>query len=101
MLDANTLGPVLESIQACDPSEATLLGAPQYLETVYADHSQFSRANSRAATPMIVRTPISKPADHQHHDHQATLPCTFPDSVISSPASDDNDSSWYHLPKKQ
>lgn len=64
MLDAASLPAVLESLQACDPSESPLMAAPQYLETVFADHSQFSRANSRAATPMIVRA----------------LPCSFPDS---------------------
>ncbi|KAM0738167.1 hypothetical protein ACQRIT_007359 [Beauveria bassiana] len=52
MLDVASLPAVLESLQACDPSESPLVAAPQYLETVFADHSQFSRANSRAATPM-------------------------------------------------
>ncbi|KAJ3484297.1 hypothetical protein NLG97_g7093 [Lecanicillium saksenae] len=56
MLDAASLPAVLESLQACDPSESPLMAAPQYLETVFADHSQFSRANSRAATPMIYRS---------------------------------------------
>ncbi|KAJ4156040.1 hypothetical protein LMH87_001254 [Akanthomyces muscarius] len=53
MLDAASLPAIIESLQACDPSESPLVAAPQYLETVFADHSQFSRANSRAATPMI------------------------------------------------
>ncbi|OAA35496.1 kinesin family protein [Beauveria brongniartii RCEF 3172] len=56
MLDVASLPAVLESLQACDPSESPLVAAPQYLETVFADHSQFSRANSRAATPMNCRS---------------------------------------------
>ncbi|KAM3554266.1 hypothetical protein ARSEF4850_006539 [Beauveria asiatica] len=56
MLDVASLPSVLESLQACDASESSLVAAAQYLETVFADHSQFSRANSRAATPMNVRT---------------------------------------------
>lgn len=62
MLQASSLSFVLESIQACDPSEAALAAAPQFLESVYADHSQVSRANSRAATPMLVRLPPSPSA---------------------------------------
>ncbi|KAM3452017.1 hypothetical protein MY3296_004885 [Beauveria thailandica] len=56
MLDVASLPSVLESLQACDPSESPLVAAAQYLETVFADHSQFSRANSRAATPMNCRS---------------------------------------------
>ncbi|KAM3553356.1 hypothetical protein MY1884_006712 [Beauveria asiatica] len=52
MLDVASLPSVLESLQACDASESSLVAAAQYLETVFADHSQFSRSNSRAATPM-------------------------------------------------
>ncbi|EGX88291.1 kinesin family protein [Cordyceps militaris CM01] len=56
MLDGAALPAVIESLQACDSSESTLISAPPYLETVFADHTQFSRANSRAATPMICRS---------------------------------------------
>lgn len=57
MLDPFALYAVLESLQACDASEATLIAASQYLETAYPEPSQASRAGSRAQTPMIVRYP--------------------------------------------
>lgn len=101
MLETTSLGSVLESIQACDPSEAALTAAPQYLETVYADHSQFSRANSRAATPMIVGIPVITPP-HPPNSHEAAIPCTFPDSFMSSRESDDDDeASGHQTPLKQ
>ncbi|KFA80290.1 hypothetical protein S40288_05882 [Stachybotrys chartarum IBT 40288] len=88
MLDAMALPIVLESLQACDSSEALLASAPYYLESVFADPTQASRAASRATTPMIVRalsyvnlttTPEMPPAQH--------IPCTFPDSPLQSPKS--------------
>ncbi|TQV93672.1 kinesin family protein [Cordyceps javanica] len=66
MLDAASLPAVIESLQACDPSESTLMAAPQYLETVFADPSRLSRANSRAATPMLPAATLPKNLLSQH-----------------------------------
>lgn len=92
LLDASSLLSVQDSLQACDPSESILTAAPQYLESVYGDPT-FSRAPSRAATPMIVRDPsvsllyqspvtTPKPLQSRHN-----IPCTFPNSATPSPKS--------------
>jgi hypothetical protein len=57
MLDSSTFADVDASLQASDVSEATLVSAPGFLETVYADFAGPSRAGSRAATPMVVSIP--------------------------------------------
>lgn len=58
MLDGSSLfADVDASLQASDVSEATLVSAPGFLETVYADFNGPSRAGSRAATPMVVSIP--------------------------------------------
>ncbi|KAJ6445303.1 kinesin [Purpureocillium lavendulum] len=53
MLDAASLPTVLESLQACDPSESALSTAPHFLESTFADNLGHSRTGSRAGTPMI------------------------------------------------
>ncbi|KAK1768177.1 kinesin-like motor protein 9 [Phialemonium atrogriseum] len=45
------------SISASDPSEGAICSASAFIESVYADSSASSRPNSRAPTPMIVRSP--------------------------------------------
>jgi hypothetical protein len=47
------------SIAAADASEASILCAPAFLESVYADLAAPSRGSSRAQTPMIVCPPTS------------------------------------------
>jgi hypothetical protein len=47
------------SLQESDASEASILNANLFLETVYGETSGPSRGGSRAATPMIVGTPPS------------------------------------------
>ncbi|KAI0025363.1 P-loop containing nucleoside triphosphate hydrolase protein [Xylariomycetidae sp. FL0641] len=45
--------PAIEaSVKSSDVSEASMLSAPSFLETVYSDFSGSSRAGSRATTPM-------------------------------------------------
>ncbi|KAF3352667.1 hypothetical protein VdG1_08833 [Verticillium dahliae VDG1] len=57
MLD-NASSPDLDSsLQLSDPSDAVIVSAPTFLETVYADFAGPSRAGSRAPTPMLVGTP--------------------------------------------
>lgn len=89
MLDSSSLPEVQDSLQACDPSESALTPAPQYLDAVYGD-STFSRAPSRAATPMIVRSPprsFKSPSTPHTLRPQSKIPCTFPESATSSPKS--------------
>lgn len=56
IVDCTRSAPLEASIKASDASEATLLTAPAFLETVYSDFSGPSRAGSRAATPINVRS---------------------------------------------
>ncbi|KND86133.1 Kinesin-like motor protein 9 [Tolypocladium ophioglossoides CBS 100239] len=93
MLEPAALPSVLESLQACDPSESALSTAPHFLDSTYADPSAPSRANSRAATPMIVRSPQPlSPAKSPGHaawlpSSQSQIPCTYPVSATASPKS--------------
>ncbi|RFU30320.1 hypothetical protein B7463_g6003, partial [Scytalidium lignicola] len=57
ILDTNTTPFLHASIAASDPSEAQVMSAPQFLDTIYGDPSAPSRASSRAPTPMVVRIP--------------------------------------------
>lgn len=94
MLDSASLPSVLESIQACDPSEAALSAAPQYLESVYSDNSHNTRANSRAATPMLVGPPSDQLAFsfvnsriQVHRAPSATVCSAIPGAFPLSPQS--------------
>jgi hypothetical protein len=49
-----------QSIIAADASEASILSATAFLESVYADLAAPSRGSSRAQTPMIVGSPSSR-----------------------------------------
>ncbi|KAF9873628.1 kinesin family protein [Colletotrichum karsti] len=50
--------PSLEgSLQAADASDATIMSAPYFLETVFSDFGSSRGGGSRAGTPMIVGTP--------------------------------------------
>ena len=99
MLESTTLPSVLDSLQACDSSEAALASAPYYLESVYADPSQASRAASRATTPMIVRAiSLVDPTSITPGKLQAggNIPCAFLESPLASPKVSD----WSAQPKK-
>ena len=93
MLDRASLPSVLESLQACDPSESALSTASHFLDSTYADPSGSSRANSRAPTPMIVRPPqVLSPANLPGRASwlpasQSQIPCTYPVSASASPKS--------------
>ncbi|KAM0322001.1 hypothetical protein ACHAQA_009742 [Verticillium albo-atrum] len=60
MLD-NASSPELDSsLQTSDPSDANIVSAPTFLETVYADFAGPSRAGSRAPTPMLHQFDLPK-----------------------------------------
>ncbi|KAG9248010.1 kinesin family protein-like protein [Calycina marina] len=54
------------TIAASDASEAQVMSAPMYLETMYGDTTQ-SRASSRAPTPMVVRSTSGASAHFNLH----------------------------------
>ncbi|KAG6010165.1 hypothetical protein E4U21_007642 [Claviceps maximensis] len=92
MLESTTMPSIIESLQACDASEATLSSAAQFLEPSFADSTSHSRAPSRAATPMIVRPPptltsILSPCIASPSRQPLQMPCTYPGSAASSPKS--------------
>ncbi|TLS31376.1 hypothetical protein PpBr36_03434 [Pyricularia pennisetigena] len=95
--------PLETSVAAYDASEATILSASAFLESVFADPHGPSRSNSRAPTPMIVGDPNIPPrpvlasqilATTSVNDHQTqsnaeslyggALPGAFPESPKSS-----------------
>lgn len=85
--------PSLESsIIASDPSEANILSAPAFLETVYSDFAASARASrasrtSRATTPLVVRHPPAHDANRPPPQDLPQLPGTFPDSPASAQGS--------------
>jgi hypothetical protein len=82
--------PSLEaSITASDPSEASILAAPAFLETVYSDFAASARASrtsrtSRATTPLVVRHPSKHDFNASLRRDFPQLPGAFPDSPGSS-----------------
>ncbi|KAM0463405.1 hypothetical protein ACHAO4_000119 [Trichoderma viride] len=78
--------PTLDSLQACDASESTLVTATHFLDTMSADSTQ------RSTTPMMVRTQpapsFSKPTTPSKVVASAQqMPGSFPDSATVSPKS--------------
>ena len=59
MLDPNTTTSLHATVAASDPSEAQVMSAQMFLDTMYGDPSAASRASSRAPTPMVVRSASS------------------------------------------
>ncbi|PMD63677.1 P-loop containing nucleoside triphosphate hydrolase protein [Hyaloscypha bicolor E] len=53
MLDPNTTTSLHATVAASDPSEAQVMSAQMFLDTMYGDPSAASRASSRAPTPMV------------------------------------------------
>lgn len=56
ILDPNTTASLHATVAASDPSEAQVMSAQMFLDTMYGDPAP-SRASSRAPTPMVVRMP--------------------------------------------
>jgi hypothetical protein len=59
ILDPNTTTSLHATVAASDPSEAQVMSAQMFLDTMYGDPSAASRASSRAPTPMVVRSASS------------------------------------------
>lgn len=53
ILDPNTTTSLHATVAASDPSEAQVMSAQMFLDTMYGDASAASRASSRAPTPMV------------------------------------------------
>lgn len=92
MLDVSSLSSVLDSLQAYDSSESALIAAPYFLDSLYADTTQTTRAPSRAATPMLVRPRRTVSFVNSHYKTHSPkflpkIPCTYPDSATPSPKS--------------
>lgn len=78
--------PTLDSLQACDASESTLVTATHFLDTMSGDSVQ------RSTTPMMVRTQsafsFGKSATPSKAAASAQqMPGSFPDSATASPKS--------------
>ncbi|KKO98133.1 hypothetical protein THAR02_09762 [Trichoderma harzianum] len=87
--------PTLDSLQACDASESTLVTAPYFLDGMNGDIPQGTyrgSGGSRSTTPMMVRNQstlssikTSTPSKVPRRVQQ--MPGSFPDSAMSSPKS--------------
>ncbi|KAK1245490.1 hypothetical protein MKX08_005119 [Trichoderma sp. CBMAI-0020] len=78
--------PTLDSLQACDASESTLVTATHFLDTMSADSTQ------RSTTPMMVRTQsallfVNPTTPSKAAASAQQMPGSFPDSATASPKS--------------
>ncbi|KAH6610047.1 hypothetical protein Trco_000067 [Trichoderma cornu-damae] len=87
--------PTLDSLQACDASESTLVTATHFLDTMSAEPMQTSRGGgSRSTTPMMVRTTqsalsfVKPPTPNKALSKTRQMPGAFPDSAVTSLKSD-------------
>ncbi|PNH45227.1 hypothetical protein VD0004_g2619 [Verticillium dahliae] len=88
MLD-NASSPDLDSsLQLSDPSDAVIVSAPTFLETVYADFAGPSRAGSRAPTPMLGEYPAQQ-TPRRHLQRPSAVP-QIPDVSSVNVSSDPN-----------
>ncbi|KAG7109839.1 Kinesin-like motor protein 9 like [Verticillium longisporum] len=88
MLD-NASSPDLDSsLQLSDPSDAVIVSAPTFLETVYADFAGPSRAGSRAPTPMLGEYPAQQ-TPRRHLQRPSAVP-QVPDVSSVNVSSDPN-----------
>ncbi|KAL8416362.1 hypothetical protein RB596_006787 [Gaeumannomyces avenae] len=80
------------SVAASDVSEATILAAPAFIDTVFADPHGASRPNSRAPTPMNGESSAPPPTSNRRLLPRPTAFATSPDvssiSVASDPAAE-------------
>ena len=67
ILDPNTTTSLHATVAASDPSEAQVMSAQMFLDTMYGDASAASRASSRAPTPMVVRSASSTSSLQELH----------------------------------
>lgn len=90
---------LLQSLQACDPSEATVIPATTYLDSTFADpdRARFSRAQtplagigSRAQTPLMVGLPL--PGSFPTSPPQSTRPSI---RMVGSPTSRSSNTPTY------
>ncbi|KAG5922089.1 hypothetical protein E4U42_005607 [Claviceps africana] len=64
--EPTTMPSIMDSLQACDSSEATLSTATHFLETTFADSLGHSRAPSRATTPMNGEQSVTSPTSRRN-----------------------------------
>jgi hypothetical protein len=64
ILDPSTNPSLHATIAAADPSEAQVMSASMFLDTMYGDPLAQARAASRAATPMVTRSPSREIEPH-------------------------------------
>ncbi|PTB67695.1 P-loop containing nucleoside triphosphate hydrolase protein [Trichoderma citrinoviride] len=96
--------PTLDSLQACDASEATLVTAPYFLDTMNSDQGPTYRGSgSRSTTPMMVRnkstlSPSKTNTPSKMRPKLQQMPGSFPDSDVASPKSHSPDVSDFIVP---
>ncbi|EGR52393.1 uncharacterized protein TRIREDRAFT_1997 [Trichoderma reesei QM6a] len=97
--------PTLDSLQACDASEATLVTAPYFLDTMNSDQGATYRGSgSRSSTPMLVRNKPTTLSSSQTttpskmRPKAQQMPGSFPDSDVTSPKSHSPDVSDFIVP---
>ncbi|KAL7792133.1 kinesin [Trichoderma ceciliae] len=73
--------PTLDSLQACDPSEATLVTATHFLDSANADPMQTSRGGgSRSTTPMMGESSLIGSSQRRTLRRHSTLLSSLPHS---------------------
>ncbi|TVY36162.1 Kinesin-like motor protein [Lachnellula occidentalis] len=94
ILDPNTTTSLHATIAASDPSEAQVMSAQMFLDSMFGDTNPPSRAGSRAPTPMVVRIPPSTPTHPRSQGLYPSLNAGSPpstriaaDSVLGTAAS--------------
>ncbi|TAQ87029.1 hypothetical protein B7494_g4655 [Chlorociboria aeruginascens] len=82
LLDTATTTSLYATVAASDPSEAQVLSAQMFLDTMYGD-STASRASSRAPTPMVVRKPSIPfhPSSHELYPSLLSFGTGSPKSI--------------------
>ena len=71
IVDCNASSSLEHTIAASDASDAAIFPAAAFLETVYADFAVSYGPASRAATPMIVRSPNAVSSRHAAQDEHS------------------------------
>ncbi|KAJ5047064.1 uncharacterized protein L3040_002908 [Drepanopeziza brunnea f. sp. 'multigermtubi'] len=74
ILDPATTTSLHATVAASDPSEAQVMSAQMFLDTIYGDPSGASRASSRAPTPMVVLLPSSNVSQPLHFTSRNLYP---------------------------
>ncbi|PBP23600.1 kinesin family protein [Diplocarpon rosae] len=83
ILDPSTTTSLHATVAASDPSEAQVMSAQMFLETMYAEPGA-SRASSRAPTPLVVRIPshtISQPLHPTSHGLYPSIETGSPNCI--------------------